>query len=195
MSGRATMRPHLHISLQSGSDAVLERMRRPYRSDRARQAVAEAAAVDPDMGIGADLIVGFPGETEAEFGETERMVEELPFTYLHVFRYSPRPGTPAAELPAVHPEAVSERSQRLRELARCKREAFQRGLVGQRREAVVENPDDRDPRRRLATTDNYAPVSVRCELPAGTLIEVRIAGFSEGRLVAEDCTVLREVPA
>jgi threonylcarbamoyladenosine tRNA methylthiotransferase MtaB len=170
-------------------------MRRPYRSDRAWQAVHDAAAVDPLMGIGADIIVGFPGETEAEFEDTRRMVDALPFTYLHVFRYSPRPGTPAADEPAVHPEAVSERSRVLRDLAATKREAFQQALVGVRREAVIENPDDRDPSRRLATTDNYAPVSVQSDLPAGTLIDVEPHAWQDGRLVAGTCRVLREVPA
>ena len=84
---RDTLRPHLHISLQSGSDSVLERMRRPYRSDQSRRAMAAAAAVDPCFGLGADVIVGFPGETDAEFADTLCMVEEQPFTYLHVFRY------------------------------------------------------------------------------------------------------------
>ncbi len=195
MAHRATMRPHLHISLQSGSDSVLARMQRPYRSDRAWQAIRAAAAVDPHMGIGADIIVGFPGETDEEFGDTVRMVEELPFTYLHVFRYSPRPGTPAADFAAVHPEAVSERSQILRDLAAAKRDAFQRDLIGRRREAVIENPDDRVPGRRVATTDNYAPVSVLSDLPAGTLIEVEPTAWRDGRLAAEHCTVLREVPA
>jgi threonylcarbamoyladenosine tRNA methylthiotransferase MtaB len=195
MADRATLRPHLHVSLQSGSDTVLERMRRPYRSGRARRAIADAARVDPAMGLGADLIVGFPGETEAEFRDTVAMVEDLPFTYLHVFRYSPRPGTPAAALAPVHPEAVSERSRILRELAARKREAFLLTLVGQRREAVVENPDDRDASRRLATTDNYAPVSVRAELPAGTLIELEADAWRDGMLRAEGCRVLREVTA
>lgn len=192
---RATLRPHLHLSLQSGSDSVLERMRRPYRSDQARHAMAEAVAVDPHFGLGADVIVGFPGETDAEFADTMGMVEELPFTYLHVFRYSPRPGTPAAELPPVHPEAVTERSRVLRNLAARKRDAFHRDLVGQVREAVVESEDQNDPTRRQATTDNYAAVTVAGSLPAGTLIEVVPESWHDGRLRARVTAVLREVRA
>ncbi len=127
------LRPHLHISLQSGSDGVLKRMKRPYRSERAWAAIRAVAATVPHFGIGADIIVGFPGETDAEFEETRRMVAELPFSYLHVFRFSRRPGTAAADMPdQVHPETISERSAILRELAAAKQEAFA-ALAGRNR--------------------------------------------------------------
>ena len=133
------MRPHLHISLQSGSSGVLKRMKRPYRGDRAWEAIRAAAAVQPHFGLGADIIVGFPGETDAEFEETRRMIAELPFSYLHVFRFSPRPGTAAADMPdQVHPETIAARSEILRRLADAKQEEFARALVGTVREAVVE---------------------------------------------------------
>ncbi|MFO7652954.1 MAG: tRNA (N(6)-L-threonylcarbamoyladenosine(37)-C(2))-methylthiotransferase MtaB [Candidatus Krumholzibacteriia bacterium] len=160
MADHPQVRPHLHISLQSGDDAVLGRMRRPYRGAQARSAVERAARRLPGCGIGADLIVGFPGETDAEFAATLAMVGDLPFTYLHVFRYSPRPGTVAAALPGrVHAELTTERSRVLRALGRRKRRAFARTLVGTWREAVVESVSG-DGRQRLATTDNYVSVSV-----------------------------------
>ena len=192
IAGRPGLRPHLHLSLQSGSDTVLARMKRPYRGAEARDAVARAAAIDPLFGMGADIIVGFPGETDAEFAETVAMVEDLPFTYLHVFRFSPRPGTPAAAMTPVHTETVAERSRVLRDLAAAKREAFHRRLVGTVREAVIEAPDSGDPRRRLATTDNYAGVTVESDLPAGSLITIELDDWNGERLGARVVDVLRK---
>ncbi len=182
------LRPHLHISLQSGSDGVLKRMKRPYRGDRAWQAMRDVAATVPDFGIGADIIVGFPGETDAEFEDTRRMVEELPFSYLHVFRFSRRPGTPAADMPdQVHPETITRRSGILRELAEQKKADFSRALIGTVREAVIEAESD-IPGWRRATTDNYVTVmvsdSMSRELPPGTLVRVAIDKFTDGNLYA-----------
>jgi threonylcarbamoyladenosine tRNA methylthiotransferase MtaB len=182
------LRPHLHISLQSGSDGVLARMKRPYRSDRAWQAMRDVAATVPHFGIGADIIVGFPGETDAEFEDTRRMVEELPFSYLHVFRFSRRPGTAAADMAGqVHPETISRRSAILRRLAERKKEEFSRALVGTVREAVIE-AESRIPGWRQATTDNYVTVMVpedpAAGIVAGSLVNVRIDEYSDERLFA-----------
>ena len=182
------LRPHLHISLQSGSDGVLTRMKRPYRSDRAWQAIRDVAATVPHFGIGADIIVGFPGETDAEFEDTRRMVEQLPFSYLHVFRFSRRPGTTAADMAGqIHPETISRRSEILRVLAEHKKAEFSRSLVGTYMEAVIES-ESVIPGWRQATTDNYVTVVVP-EDPAGdilpgSLVNARIDEFSDGRLFA-----------
>ena len=90
---------HAHVPMQSGSDAVLRRMHRKYRPWHYREKIEKIRAAMPTAAIGADVMVGFPGETDAEFEATRRMIEDLPFTYLHVFTYSPRPGTPAAAMP------------------------------------------------------------------------------------------------
>ena len=90
---------HAHVPMQSGSDAVLRRMHRKYRPWHYREKIEKIRAAMPTAAIGADVMVGFPGETDAEFEETRRMIEELPFTYLHVFTFSARPGTPAATMP------------------------------------------------------------------------------------------------
>ena len=182
------LRPHLHISLQSGSSSVLRRMKRPYRGERAWEALRAAAAAVPGIGIGADLIVGFPGETDEEFAETRRMVQELPFSYLHVFRFSPRPGTAAAALPdQVHAETVSRRSAVLRALADAKQAAFADALTGSVREAVVE-AEGAVPGWRQATTDNYVgvmvPANAAADLPPGTLVEVTVGARRDGRLWA-----------
>ncbi len=177
------MRPHLHISLQSGSDGVLKRMKRPYRSDRAWAAMRQAAATVPHFGLGADIIVGFPGETDAEFEDTRRMVAELPFSYLHVFRFSRRPGTAAAEMPdQVHPDVITRRSAVLRALADRKQAEFARDLVGTTREAVVE-AEAAETGWRQATTDNYLTVLVPDgNQQPGALVRIEITDYRDGRL-------------
>ncbi len=187
------LRPHLHVSLQSGSSSVLKRMKRPYRSDRAWQAMKQIAALDPHFGIGADIIVGFPGETDEEFEETRSMVETLDFSYLHVFRFSPRPGTPAATMDKpVHPETITQRSAILRQLANRKKLLFEEQLIGQEREVVIET-DSSQPGYRNSTTDNYATVLVKDELPAGTLAQVKIEALTDGQLTGSVSQVLQSV--
>jgi len=181
----ANLRPYLHISLQSGSDTVLKRMRRPYDAVRAGRAIEAAAGLSPHFGIGADVIVGFPGETEAEFAQTRGFIEASPLSYLHVFRYSPRPGTPAAELRPVHTETVTERSRLLRDRSRRKRRDFESRLVGHWHEAVVET-DRPTPGRLQATTGNYATVSVPDTWNPGDMVELRPAGFSDDVLHADE---------
>ncbi len=192
------LRPHLHISLQSGSDGVLKRMKRPYRGERAWQAMRDVAATGPHFGIGADIIVGFPGETDAEFEETRRMVEELPFSYLHVFRFSQRPGTAAADMPdQVHPETISRRSQILRDLAEQKNAEFCRSIVGTSREAVIEAKSGTHGWRQ-ATTDNYVsllvPEDITGTIAAGSLVKVEINDFSNGKLFASVREIIPAYP-
>lgn len=180
------MRPHLHISLQSGSSSVLKDMKRPYRSERAWSSIRQAANLMPHFGLGADIIVGFPGESAADFEETRRMVEELPFSYLHVFRFSPRPGTEAADLPnQVESKIIAERSRILRELADVKKAEFARKMVGTIREAIIE-AEASEPGWRQATTDNYVVVMVpEGGDPAGTLVELEMTEYRNGKLYAK----------
>jgi threonylcarbamoyladenosine tRNA methylthiotransferase MtaB len=185
------LRPHLHVSLQSGADSVLRRMRRPYSRRDAYDAISAAAALKPHFGLGADVIVGFPGETDSEFAATYNLIEELPFTYLHVFRFSARPGTPAASLPGqVEPETIGRRAARLRALAGGQKRAFLAGLIGSEREAVVESASGA-PGWRQATTDNYAPVLVPDKFRPGVLLRLTPSGLRDGRLYAED---VRQIP-
>jgi len=129
---------HAHVPLQSGSDAVLRRMHRKYRPSHYREKIEKIRAAMPTAAIGADVMVGFPGESEAEFEATRRLIEDLPFTYLHVFTYSARPGTPAAAMPNQVPVHVArERNRILRELAAEKKLAFMRGFVGKTIEAIT----------------------------------------------------------
>ena len=131
MASSPRIAKHAHVPMQSGSDAVLRRMHRKYRPWHYREKIDKIRAAMPDAAIGADVMVGFPGETEAEFEATRQMIEDLPFTYLHVFTYSPRPGTPAAKMQSQVPVHVArERNRILRELAAKKKLAFMRGFVG-----------------------------------------------------------------
>jgi threonylcarbamoyladenosine tRNA methylthiotransferase MtaB len=124
--------------MQSGSDAVLRRMQRKYRPWHYREKLEKIRAAMPTAAIGADVMAGFPGETDAEFEETRRMIEALPFTYLHVFTYSPRPGTPAAEMRNQVPVQVArERNRILRDLAAEKKLAFMQSFVGKTVEAIT----------------------------------------------------------
>lgn len=151
--------PHLHLPLQSGSDRVLRLMRRPYNARMYRALVERLAAAIPDLGLGADVIVGHPGESEADFEETMRLVEALPFSYLHVFAYSDRRGTEATRLPGrVTPAVIRERSRTLRRLGREKSAAFRGRLVGTRREVHVLEARDRETGLLAGLTSNYVEV-------------------------------------
>jgi len=150
---------HLHLPLQSGSDRVLRLMRRPYHTGMYRDLVDRLAGAIPGLGLGADVIVGHPGETDANFEATLALVAALPFSYLHVFAYSDRKGTEAARRPGHVPAAViRERSQRLRRLGGEKSHAFRRALVGTRREVLVLEARDQRTGLRSGLTSNYVEV-------------------------------------
>jgi threonylcarbamoyladenosine tRNA methylthiotransferase MtaB len=136
----------------------------------------------PTAAIGADVMVGFPGETDGEFEETRRMVDELPFTYLHVFTYSARPGTPAAAMPRQAPVRVArERNRVLRELAEEKKRAFMREFVGKTAEAITLNRFDGEWTEAL--TENYLPLRVRGERSANQWVRVRVEDMVAGTLL------------
>lgn len=151
--------PHLHLPLQSGSDAVLNRMGRPYTSGMFRDLVARISATMPDAFIGADVIAGFPGETEAEFEEAVQLCEELPFSDLHVFPYSSRPGTRASSMPGHLPDRiVTERAARLRGIAKRKKAVFLDRFVGKELEILVQGYNDKSGSSR-GLARNYISVS------------------------------------
>jgi threonylcarbamoyladenosine tRNA methylthiotransferase MtaB len=154
---------HAHVPLQSGSDAVLRRMHRKYRPWHYRERVEKIRAAMPTAAIGADVMAGFPGETDAEFEATRRLIEDLPLTYLHVFTYSARPGTPAAAMGKQVPVHVArDRNRVLRDLAAGKKLAFMSGFIGQRIETITLNVSGKDPDGEYTEglTDNYLPMRV-----------------------------------
>jgi threonylcarbamoyladenosine tRNA methylthiotransferase MtaB len=165
---------HVHAPLQSGSDAVLRRMRRWYRARHYADRILKARQWMPDAAIGADVMTGFPGETEAEFETTREFVEGLPFTYLHVFTYSARPGTPAAAMPDQVPARERKRRNRvLRELAAAKNLAFRRGMVGKRLSAVTIEDGS------VALSGNYLKIELVTRMEPNRLVEVEILGLGE----------------
>ncbi len=170
---------HVHAPLQSGSDRVLRRMHRKYRPRHYEDRVRRARASMPDAAIGADVMTGFPGETDEEFEESRQFIESLPFTYLHVFTFSARPGTPAAEMPGQVPIPVrKERNRILRELAAAKNLEFRRGMVGRKLSVVTLDAD--------ALSENYLKVKLARERFANQLIEVEIGGVIQGGLVERE---------
>jgi threonylcarbamoyladenosine tRNA methylthiotransferase MtaB len=180
---------HAHVPMQSGSDAVLRRMHRKYRPWHYREKIEKIRAAMPTAAIGADVMVGFPGETDAEFESTRRLIEELPFTYLHVFTYSPRPGTPAAAMPNQVPvHEARERNRILRELAAEKRLAFMRSFIGQPLDAITLNVVSTDAAGEFteALTDNYLKLRLRGRHEANQWLGARVGGVVDGALVGTD---------
>jgi len=178
---------HAHVPMQSGSDAVLRRMHRKYRPWHYREKIKKIRAAMPDAAIGADVMVGFPGETNAEFEATRQMIDDLPFTYLHVFTYSARPGTPAAEMRNQVPVYVArERNRILRELASEKKLAFMRSFVGKTVEAITLNVvgSDEDGEFTEALTDNYLKLRLRGRHEPNHWTVASITAVDHGCLVA-----------
>ena len=173
MAGSSRIAQHVHAPLQSGSDGVLRRMFRKYRPRHYEDRVRKARALMPEAAIGADVMVGFPGESEAEFEESRQFIESLPLTYLHVFTYSERPGTRAAAMANQVPmEVRKERNRVLRELSATKNLEFRRRMVG-RTLRVVTLEGDR------ALSSNYVAVKLGQARPANQLVDVRVDGLTE----------------
>jgi threonylcarbamoyladenosine tRNA methylthiotransferase MtaB len=174
---------HAHVPMQSGSDAVLRRMHRKYRPWHYREKILKIRAAMPTAAIGADVMVGFPAETDSEFDETRRMIEELPFTYLHVFTYSARPGTRATEYPGqVRVEVMRERNHVLREIASKKKAAFMQSLVGTVVEAITLRPDEKEFTEAL--TDNYLKMRIPGQHAPNRWINLKVEGVNREMMLA-----------
>jgi threonylcarbamoyladenosine tRNA methylthiotransferase MtaB len=162
---------HVHAPLQSGSDKVLRRMHRKYRPRHYADRILKARALMPDCAVGADVMTGFPGETEAEFEESRAFIESLPFTYLHVFTYSARPGTPAADVENQVPMDVRKhRTHVLRDLAAHKNLEFRKSMLG-RTLSVVTVADG-------ALSDNYLKVRPARAREANRIETILIGGLT-----------------
>ena len=170
----ARIAKHVHAPLQSGSDRVLRRMHRKYRPRHYEDRVSKARAWMPDAAIGADVMTGFPGETDAEFEETRAFIQSLPFTYLHVFTYSERPGTPAAASQQVPMEVRRDRNRVLRELGAEKNLEFRRRMLG-RSLSVVTLTDG-------ALSDNFLKVELARPRASNQLLEVKIGSLAPNGL-------------
>lgn len=169
--------PHLHLSLQAGDDMILKRMKRRHLRDDAIRFCEDARKLRPDMVFGADIIAGFPTETEEMFAQSIKLVDDCGLTFLHVFPFSPRKGTPAARMPQVRGPVVKERAARLRaagDAALARHLAAQQGVLHR---VLTEGP-------RMGRTEQFTEVVFGADKPEGVVVEARISGFAEGRLTA-----------
>jgi threonylcarbamoyladenosine tRNA methylthiotransferase MtaB len=168
--------PHLHLSLQSGDDLILKRMKRRHSRKDAIAFCEQVRRLRPDIALGADIIAGFPTESEQAFARSVDLVEECGLTFLHVFPYSPRPGTPAARMPQVSSAEVRERARRLRAVGAAALRRRLQSEVGATRKVLVES-------ERLGRTEHYLPVAISGQVP-GTVRPLTISGHDDARLVA-----------
>ncbi len=169
--------PHLHLSLQSGDDMILKRMKRRHLRADAIDFCARARRLRPDITFGADLIAGFPTETQSMFENSARLVDDCGLTWLHVFPYSPRPGTPAARMPQVAGTAIRDRAARLRKAGDRAVANYLAALVGLTHSVLMESP-------RLGRTEHFAQVTFAADQPVGQIVPARVSGVNAGRLVA-----------
>jgi len=169
--------PHLHLSLQHGDDLILKRMKRRHLSADAIRFCAEARRLRPDIAFGADIIAGFPTETEAAFENALRLVEACDLAFLHVFPFSPRQGTPAARMPQLPGPVIRERAARLRAAGAAALQRHLAAQVGRRHRVLTESP-------RMGRTEQFTEVSLSAEHPVGRIVEVTATGQDGARLTA-----------
>lgn len=175
VAGSPRMAKHAHVPLQSGSDRILRLMHRKYRPWHYAEKIRNIHEAMPDAAIGADVMVGFPGETDELFEESRSFIEHLPFTYLHVFTYSSRPGTPSASMPDQVPVAVArERNRVLRDLAAAKNLAFRERFLGRTVDAITLQTSDEITTEAL--TDNYLKVRIAGRHEANQWMKVEVTG-------------------
>jgi threonylcarbamoyladenosine tRNA methylthiotransferase MtaB len=185
IGAESRLMPHLHLSLQAGDDLILKRMKRRHTRTDAVQLCAKLRQLRPDIVFGADLIAGFPTETEEMFANSLRLVEECGLTWLHVFPYSARPGTPAARMPAVAPQDIRDRAARLRAAGEAAVRRFLATEQGAVRAVLVE-------REGFGHTPHHAGIRLETDLATGSLVPVEVTGASGSELVGR---VLRQAAA
>lgn len=170
--------PYLHLSLQAGDDLILKRMKRRHLRADALKLIADVRAVRPDTAFGADLIAGFPTESEAAFENTLKLVEEAGLSFLHVFPYSARPGTPAARMPPVKGPVIKDRARRLREAGDAALQRHLQRQVGRVLNGLVE-------RDGFARADDFTEITFAGTAPVGEIVRIRITGVTGGQVVGE----------
>ncbi len=177
VTGEARIMPHLHLSLQSGDDMVLKRMKRRHGRAQAVATVARLKAARPSLAIGADLIAGFPTETEEMAANSLALLDDCDIVFGHIFPYSPRPGTPAARMPQVPPQAIRARAKALREAAARRKRAWLGTLVGTIQQVLVERADGR------GHAANYAEARVPGGTARGAVAALRVTHVEGDMLV------------
>lgn len=178
--------PHFHISLQAGDDMILKRMKRRHLRNDVVEFCKKVKNLRPDAVFGADIIAGFPTETEEMFQNTLNLVEECDLTYLHVFPYSPRPGTPAARMPQVVKDVRKERASRLRDAGEKQFEKYLKSLLGSTDDVLIEEHAKDDPKVFLGKTKGFAPIRINHpNLEIGQIAHVKISGLDSKTLLGE----------
>ena len=169
--------PHLHLSLQAGDDMILKRMKRRHLRDHSIAFCEEVRKLRPDVVFGADIIAGFPTETDAMFENSLKIVEECGLTFLHVFPFSPRPGTPAARMPQLPKPLIQDRARALRQKGKERLDAFLVGEVGTQRSVLIETESS-------GRTEHFASVKFAQRMSAGAIVRARVTGRGSDHLEA-----------
>jgi threonylcarbamoyladenosine tRNA methylthiotransferase MtaB len=177
IAGEARLMPHLHLSLQAGDDLILKRMKRRHSRADAIAFCEQVRRLRPDVVFGADIIAGFPTESEAMFARSLDLIDDCGLTLLHVFPFSPRPGTPAARMPQVARPVVKDRAARLRQKGALALHARLDREIGKRRQVVVETAD-------IGRSEHFIPVRMKTPSMPGAIVEVVIAGHDGRHLIA-----------
>jgi threonylcarbamoyladenosine tRNA methylthiotransferase MtaB len=177
LASEPRLMPHLHLSLQAGDDLILKRMKRRHLRADAIAFCQQVRRLRPDVVFGGDIIAGFPTETEAMFASSVDLVEACGLTFLHVFPFSPRPGTPAARMPQVAREAVKARAQRLRQAGEAALTRHLAAQVGARRHVLVETRD-------LGRTEHFTQVRLPAPVEPGVIVELAMAAHDGRHLIA-----------
>jgi threonylcarbamoyladenosine tRNA methylthiotransferase MtaB len=175
--GDTRLMPHLHLSLQAGDDLILKRMKRRHLRSDAIAFCDQMRRLRPDVVFGGDLIAGFPTETEAMFARSLDLVDECGLTHLHVFPFSPRPGTPAARMPQLRRETVKERARRLCEKGAAALRVHLDAQVGARRRVLTESHD-------VGRTEHFTQVRLNAPVEPGTILDLTVAGHDGRQLLA-----------
>ncbi len=173
----ARLMPHLHLSLQHGDDLILKRMKRRHARADAIAFCDQVRRLRPDVVFGGDIIAGFPTETEAMFSRSLDLVDECGLTFLHVFPFSPRPGTPAARMPQVRREVAKDRARRLRQKGEAALAAHLAAQVGTRRHVLAET-------QQSGRTEHFTPVRLEARIEPGVVVEVAVIGHDGRQLIA-----------
>jgi threonylcarbamoyladenosine tRNA methylthiotransferase MtaB len=187
LASEPRLMPYLHLSLQAGDDMILKRMKRRHLRADALKLIADVRAVRPDTAFGADLIAGFPTETEAMFENTLSLVEEAALSFLHVFPYSSRPGTPAARMPAVAGADVKVRAARLRAAGEAALARHLQRQVGRTLMGLVE-------RNGVARAEDFTEISFEGEAEVGSIVALRVTGHDGKRATAKTALSQTVIP-
>jgi threonylcarbamoyladenosine tRNA methylthiotransferase MtaB len=177
LASESRLMPHLHLSLQAGDDIILKRMKRRHTRADAIAFCDSVRRLRPDVVFGADIIAGFPTETEAMFRRSLELVDACSLTQLHVFPFSPRPGTPAARMPQLDRAVVKERAQRLREKGEAALRAFLDVQIGMRRQVLTE-------RGGIGRTEQFTAVRLNAPVAPGLIVDLTVAAHDGRQLIA-----------